>query len=222
MKIAILTANLGNFDKPIEPIAQLDLDWPEEIELAFHCFTDKDFPPITGLSPRLQYRIPKLFGWEMYPGYDIYIWLDGSMSLQDPHSIIWLLEKLGNAEAAFFKHPWRDTIQEEVDHIEEKLVERNKYIVSRYDNGLHKEQLELIKKDKEYVDDTLYASTAFIYRNTPQVQDMLNRWWHYQSRYYTCDQVVLPWVVDTSGIVVNEIEEDIFNNPYISLVSKHK
>ena len=219
MRIAILTAVLGNFDTLVDPVKQ---DLPEGVTVDFHRFTDVDFPPITGLTPRLQYRIPKLFGWQMFPDYDIYIWLDGSMGLQHKDSLKWMVEQLGDAEIAFFKHPWRNSIQEEVDHIEEKLQEGNKYIVSRYNNGLHKEQLEEIRRDKEYVDDHLFASTAFIYRNTPQVQDMLKTWWFYQSRYYTCDQVCLPWVLDTSGVVVNTINEDIFNCPFISLVSKHK
>ena len=122
MKVAILSANLGNFDTPIDPVKQ---DLPEGVEIAFHRFTDEDFPPITGLTPRFQYRIPKMFGWQMFPGYDIYIWLDASMSLQRSDSVKWLLDQLGEADVAFFKHPWRKTIKEEVNHIEEYLKKGN-------------------------------------------------------------------------------------------------
>src|ERR1035437_88783 len=100
MRIAILSANLGGFDTtPQEPVKQ-------DLAVTFHRFTDKDFPPIIGLSSRFQYRIPKMFGWQMFPGYDIYIWLDSSMSLQRSDSVQWLLDQLGNADMAFFKHPW--------------------------------------------------------------------------------------------------------------------
>ena len=68
MKVAILTANLGNFDTQVDPVTQ---DLPNGVEkIAFHRYTDNNFPPITGLTPRLQYRIPKLFGWQMFPGYN--------------------------------------------------------------------------------------------------------------------------------------------------------
>lgn len=219
MKIAVLTANLGKFDNPIRPAAQL---LPIGIDFDYHCFTDDDFPPITGLSGRLQYRIPKLFGWEMYPNYDVYIWLDGSMSLLNEGSIKWFMEQLDTHDMALFRHPWRKTIKEEVQHIDQKLKEGNKYIESRYKNGLHVEQYKEIMKDKTFVDDTLFASTAFVYRNTSRVQEALKMWWYYQSRYFTCDQVVLPYVVKKCNLDINVIQENIFKHTYISLVSAHK
>jgi len=130
MKILILTANLGDFDKVIESVPQKI----NGIDPSFHTVTDKEFPQITGLSSRLQYRIPKMFAWQMYPGYDMYLWYDASMSFQNQDSVRWFIEQLGSAEIAFFKHPWRATIKEEVDHIEEKLQEGNQYITSRYKN----------------------------------------------------------------------------------------
>lgn len=212
MKRAILSANLGSFDKPVEPVAQ-------NVDFTYHCFTDKDFPPITGLTPRFQYRIPKLFGWQMFPGYDIYLWLDASMSLTREDSLQWFLNKLGDADMALFKHPWRNSIKEESDHIEEYLSKEDKYLTPRYKNGLHKEQLADIQKDKDYVDDKLFASTAFIYRDSEDVRDVLRMWWLHQSRYYTCDQLALPYVA--RGVTVNTIEDNLFKSKFITLVSKH-
>ena len=217
MKIAILTANLGNFDKDVkDPVEQNTTH-----KIFFHRFTDEDFPSITGLTPRFQYRIPKMFGWEMSPGFDIYIWLDGGMSLQHPDSIAWLLGQLGASDAAFFKHPDRNTIKEEVDHIEDHLQKGKPYITSRYKNGLHKKFYEEIHL-RGYRDNVLYASTAFIYRNCDRSHGLLNVWWNLQSRYYTCDQVQLPVAIATSEAIVKRIDVDIFNNPYVSLVTHHK
>lgn len=220
MKLLVLTANLGDFDKTLLPVPQVDL---KGVDLSFQDVTDKQFPPITGLSPRLQYRIPKLFGWQMFPGYDTYLWYDGSMSLQHTKSIEWFIEQLGDADAAFFKHPWRNSIYEEVQHIEEKLRERNDYIVSRYENGLHKEMLDQIyQEDKSYRDHWLFASNVFIYRNTANVRRTLADWWYYQSRYYTCDQVHLPYVLYKNSLDINIINENVFKSQYVSLVSKHR
>jgi hypothetical protein len=222
MKIAVLTANLGNFDNPILPVKQDLFNGVDEV--VYHRFTDDTFPPITGLSPRLQYRIPKLFGWELFPMYDIYLWIDGSMSLPNSKSIIWFVEHLGKADIAFFKHPWRKTMQEEVDHIEEYLQEGNEYITSRYKNGLHKEQYAVALSDDSFIDDKLFASTTFIYRNNKRVHEALKVWWFYQSRYYTCDQVNLMYALHkvSNGLYVNVINEHIFKNQYIKLVSNHK
>jgi len=220
MKIATLTANLANFDKVVDPVAQ---NLPKGIEeIFFYRFTDKNFPPIKGLTPRLQYRIPKLFGWEMVPGYDIYIWLDGSMSLIQPDAVEWFLKKLGKNDVALFRHPWRKTIREETDHIEEKLQKKGKYITSRYENGLHKEQLAVCLADPDFKDKILYTSTAFIYRNNKRIQKAMKMWWYHQSRYFTCDQIALPYVIFKSKLKVGVIKEDQFNIPYISMVSKHK
>lgn len=221
MKIAILTANLGNFDTPVDPAPQL---FPQGVrQVVFHRFTDEDFPPITGLTPRLQYRIPKMFGWQMLPGFDIYMWLDGSFSFTREDSLLWFMKQLGDADAAFFKHPHRNSIREEVEHIEQKLKEGSPYMLSRYKNGLHKEQLAEIEADASYKDDKLYTSTAFIYRNRVDMQLVMRWWWYYQSRYFTCDQVSLPYGMH-KGISdkINIIEENQYHIPYLTEVSKHK
>lgn len=217
MKIAILTAVLGNFDKIVDPVLQ---DVPEGVEYTFHRFTDEDFPPIADLPPRFQYRIPKLYGWQMFPGYDVYIWLDGTFSFGRPDCLEWFLEKLGDADMAFFKHPWRNSAAEETAHIEEHLAKKTPYIASRYKNGLHKEQLFQIQADPDYVDDKLYTSTAFIYRDNPSVRFSLQVWWLHSSRYFTVDQIVQPYAV--RHLKVNVIPDNQYKTPYLTIVSTHK
>lgn len=216
-KIAILTAILGDFDKPFDPVPQ-----KTRREVMFHRFTDKDFPPITGLTPRLQYRIPKLFGWEMLPGYDYYIWLDGSVSFERPDCVEWFIRQLGDADIALFKHPVRRNIRQEVAHIDEHLKQGKPYITSRYKNGLHNEQLRECLADPNFKDRNLYASTAFIYRNNSKVHEAMKLWWYHQSRYFTCDQIALSYVVWKAGLKVNKINENQYKIGYLSLVSKHK
>lgn len=219
MKVAILTAVLGGFDELIDPIAQ---NLPSDVEVAFHRFTDEDFPPIVGLTPRLQYRIPKLFGWEMLPGYDVYIWLDGSVSLQRDDCVQWFLEQLGDTDMAFFSHPVRRNVRQEVEHIEEKLQQNHPYMMPRYANGLHKEHHQVMKADSSFKDDKLLTSTAFIYRNSEVARQTMKEWWFQQSRYFTCDQVALPYVLHTIKPRFNIIKENQYKIGYLSLVSKHK
>lgn len=224
MKIAILQANLGNFDDPKDPVEQ---KFPHDdqlglVDCTFHRWTDENFPPVTGLTPRLQYRIPKLFGWEMLPGYDYYIWLDGGISFLRDDCALWYLDQLGDNDIALFKHPRRRNIRQEVKHIDDHLKAGKPYISARYKNGLHQEQSDIILKDTGYKDRSLYASTTFIYRNTQQVQDFLKDWWYYQSRYFTCDQVPLPWLLWKHKLKVKTFDEPIFQTGYMSLVSHHK
>jgi hypothetical protein len=218
MKVAVLSANLGNFDTPYEPVIQ-DV---YNAHVCYHTFTDADFPPIAGLTPRLQYRIPKLFGWEMMPGYDMYMWLDGSSGFSGKDGLWWYMTQLKGYDMVLHKHWMRSTVAQEVKHIEDKLAQKSTYIVKRYNNGLHRQQYEIMKGDKGWSDTVLYASTVFMYRNTRKVQDMLKDWWYYQSRYFTCDQVVLPYVLYKHTIKVREIEKGPYDAGYISLVSSHK
>lgn len=215
MKIAILQANLGDFDNPIDPIEQT-------IPVTFHRFTDENFPPIAGLTPRMQYRIPKTHGWQMFPGYDYYIWLDGTVSFKRDDSAGWYLDQLGDSDMALFHHPGRKTMKQETDHIEEHLRLNKPYITPRYENGLHKEQYELCMQDPDFVDDKLWASTTFIYRNTPKVQEMLKEWWYQGSRYFTVDQIVLPYLLWKYDLKVKDFDEPIYKTGYMSLVSHHK
>lgn len=216
MNICVLTANLGGFDTPVDPVEQ---ELPEDTHLRFHRFTYENFPPIADLPPRFQYRIPKMFGWQLVPGFDVYIWLDGSFSFTRADCVEWFLEQLGDADIALFKHPWRNSMFEEVKHVEDYLEKGDKYITPRYKGGLHKEQLADIYSDETYRDDKLFTSTAFIYRNTEPVHDMLRMWWLHTSRYFTVDQIALPYVA--RNLRVQIIEENQYKIPYLTLVSKH-
>lgn len=220
MKVAILSANLGNFDDSIDPVVQ---ELPDGFtDIVYHRFTDADFPPIIGLTPRLQYRIPKLFGWEMFPGYDYYIWLDGGISFKRSDSVKWYIEQIKNKECLFFKHPWRRTIRHEVGHIDSRLKRNDPYITPRYKNGLHNEIYQLIQNDTDYVDDILYASTVFVYKDTPRIRTFMKTWWYYQSRYFTCDQIALTYLIRKMHLKVESRPEMLFKIGYLSLVSHHK
>jgi hypothetical protein len=215
MKVAILTASLGGFDRVQQPKEQtVACDW--------HCFTDEDFPPIVGLSPRLQYRIPKTHGWQMKPGYDFYIWLDGSVTLPREDCVQWYLDQLGDThDIVIFKHPDRSTARQEADYIERLLQKEHPYITPRYKGGLHEDQMREIEAT-DYVDDRLYASTMFVYRNSPAVQEMLKEWLYTSVRYFTCDQVALPHLLWKYKLRVKELDMNPFKNPYLTVASRHK
>ena len=61
MQTAIVTANLGNFDKTVPYVKQ-------SVPYDFYKFTDDNFPPrYCSMTPRLQARLVKMFMWEMVP-----------------------------------------------------------------------------------------------------------------------------------------------------------
>ncbi len=216
MKVAVITANVGNFEKPVEhPKQSIDCDF-------FH-FNDQNFSLRTkALTPRLQARIAKMFGWQLAPGYDYYIWVDSSCTLTGPDSLKLFLKKAEDVDVVVFKHPNRNTIQEEADYLKYRLSINCPYITPRYKNELIDEQLAEIHADKEFTDDNLYASTALVYKNTQQVKDMLKEWWYHTSRYHSIDQLSLPYVLAKSGLKVNVLPDKYSDSPYITYVRNKK
>jgi hypothetical protein len=219
MKTAILTANLGTFEKQVAFVQQC-------VNYDFYSFTDENFPPRhCSMTPRLQARIPKMFGWQMAPGYDFYIWVDSSHSLQHKNSVKWFQDQLWDADIALFKHPTRATIQEEAEHIKDRLEKKCPYITPRYENELIDEQLKAIFSDRSFADDRLFASTALIYRNTKEIQDMMVQWWYHTSRFHSVDQLALPYVVFKAGVKLKTIETPATSNskilcPYLTKTRK--
>ena len=219
MRVAVITANLGNFDKTVDYAKQ-------SMEYDFFRFTDENFPRRhCSMTTRLQARIPKMFGWQMAPGYDYYIWVDASFTLQHIDSVKWFIDQCKGVDLAVLKHPMRNSIQEEADYLKKRLKEekaglKEPYVTIRYENELIDEQMKIIKANKWYVDNRLYASTAFVYQNSERVQNMLIQWWYHTSRFHSVDQLSFPYVIFKSGcmarVIPTERHHD-FKIPYLTL-----
>jgi len=214
MKVAVVTANLGKFDREVDYVDQT-------VPYDFHRFTDHNFPPRNrAMSPRLQARIAKMFHWQMVPDYDYYIWVDSSFALLHKDSVAWLLEQCEDVDIAVLKHPMRDTISEEADYIKERLAKKCKYITPRYENEMVDEQLAEIAAYKSFVDNSLFASTVFVYRNSEKMQHMMKEWWYHTSRYHSVDQLSFPFVLWQYKARVNVIptkKHHDFKIPYLTL-----
>lgn len=216
MTIAVITANLSNFDPRIDYVKQ-------SLPYDFYRFTDENFPPrICSMTPRLQARIVKIFGWQMVPPHDYYLWVDASCILSHPDSIKWFIDQCQSVDMAVFKHNERHTIQEEADFLKKRLNMNCRYITPRYKNELIDEQLAAIHTNKDFVDQKLFASTALIYKNTPAVRNVMFHWWHHTSRYHSIDQLSLPFVLFEQNCHYNIIDHDYLKIPYLEHVRKRK
>jgi hypothetical protein len=244
MKICVLSGNLGDYDDPVPDVAQV---MPDDTQVDIFQLTDRDLPPRPlAMTSRLMAGLPKMFGPNIKPGYDAYIWHDASVSIQSPGTAAWMLDYLWGepdsltrsrslkyggrerpgfvrhrpADIAIFKHPDRKTVREEWQFVKAKLEAGNRYLVSRYADEWLDQQADAIFTDPEFVDDALYASTAFIYWNTERVRAALKEWWYHKSRYLTHDQLALPYVLQKAGLRVNVIDEHYMKTPYFTFVRK--
>ena len=210
MKIAIISANLGNFDIVGQHV-------PQSIPYDYFLFTDKNFRPrLKAMMPRLQSKIPKCFGWQMAPGYDYYLWIDAILTLTNPDSLKYFFENCQGYDIVVLKHPKRVNIRQEAKYLE-KGIHTSGYIRGRYKNELLTEQMTEINEDQDFVDDLLVVGAVFMYRNTPAVQKMLKEWWYHISRYHVIDQISFPYVLKKSGLRINVKDDRYDNCPYLEL-----
>lgn len=214
--VCLVSANLNAFDPMLAPC---DQDIPQDnVAFEYYWYTDTNFPPrVSSMTPRLQARIPKCFAWDMDPtrGYDFYIWVDSSYAMMHRGSVQWFLDRCkGTIDMALFLHPHRHNIREEAEFLKDRIDQGDRYLESRYKGERVGGQLAAIPP--AYHDDTLYASTAFIYRNTPKVQAMLTEWWVHISRFHSVDQLALPYLVHKHGLQVLRLSENIYKFPYLT------
>lgn len=206
----MISASIGNFDKPVEHVIQ-------SIEHDYFIFTDDNFPPrFNAMTPRLQAKIPKFFGWQLIPGYDYYLWLDGNIVMTNPNTIKYFYDSCQGYDIVVWKHPARPNIRQEIRYTRKGINQESLYMLSRYQNEWLKEQNEIIELDKDYVDDLLLSGGVFMYRNSPEVHKMFKEWWHNVSRYIIQDQIIFPYVLKKSGIRFNVRPDNIFENQYLS------
>jgi len=209
MKIAIISANFNKFD------SHKEWEVPMEIDV-FR--VNEDIIPVRkyAMTGRLQSKLLKEFGWQIYPGYDIYMWIDASFKLL-PGATEWLLSGLGDKDLALFKHPFNNTIKEEYEFLKSNM--NKEYVRKRYETEFLEEQYKVITDDKSYIDDSLYCGGIIIYKNDVKVFNMLKEWWYHTTRYHMDDQLSLPYVLRKSGCSFNVFKENIYKLPLIPHIS---
>jgi hypothetical protein len=201
-KIAVISASLGGFDQPIKHTNQT-------VRADYFTFTDENFPRrFNAMTPRLQAKIPKMFGWQLKPGYDYYLWLDGNLRLAHQESIQYFLDALENHDIAVLKHPDRDTVHWEYRYNWRALHSNapSNYMKARYENEFLDEQMAVLDPN-----DQLVNGGVFMYRNTPAVWAMLKEWFYHVCRYQVNDQIPLPYVLKQSGLRANVLP-DVFRD----------
>lgn len=215
MKICVTTASLGGFDSINKSVEQT-------IPYDYYAFTDENFPPrFNAMTPRLQSKIPKMFSWQLKPDYDYYMWLDGNITFARPDSLEYFYNQCKDYDIVVFKHNSRPDIRQENRHTRKGVDQKAIYLYNRYRNEWYEELYKEIQKDKTYVDDYLVMGGAFMYKNTPKVQEMLKNWWYYNSRYVYQDQISLAYVIRKANLKVNILSDNMLKTPYL-MFSRHR
>lgn len=214
-RVAVLSANLGvgGYDTPH---SWPELQAPEGVTVETYRLDERHLPPRPlAMTSRLQCGIPKMFPWE-FATADCYLWIDASC-VPTPMAVPWFLEQLGNHEIAVFRHPDRKTIREEVTFMLERMRRPGeRYLNSRY-RGEWIDSL-YATRPRDYRDDALYASTAFICRPTISIKLAFEAWFLSKVKFCLHDQIAWPWILRTHGVDVRVIEQSYLHCPALEYV----
>lgn len=216
MTVALITAALGKEPYRMECVKQ-------DTEFAGFVFTDENFAPRPlAMAHRLQAKIPKMMAWGFVPGCDYYIWCDSKIKITDSGCIKWLVEQCQDVDFAFFKHPERSTITEELAFMVCAMESDNhpmkEYLLERYGSEPMRNQVINYLSDKSFVDDKLFSAAVFVYRNNPLTQVVLSDWLLHNTLYSVQDQLSLPYVLMKHKPAVMILEENIYSNRYFQRV----
>jgi len=197
MKTALITACLGGIDLPRNHVKQ-------NIDVSVFQFDDNNYPPRVSMKPRIQAKTVRMFGWEFAPGFDYYIWIDSSFRMCKENSTQWLIDMCGDKDIAFFKHPIRNTPQEEKECLEKSMNEP--YISARYKNEIYNPDW--------FGNYTLFATGIIIYKPTDIVKTMMKEWFFQVARYHSNDQLSLSSIVVNMNIPYALIDKNIYRTEY--------
>jgi hypothetical protein len=219
MRVAVVSANLGSYD---EPSVWPTLHAPSGVTVDVHRFTDATCPPRPlAMTSRLQAGLVKMFApWQFVPGYDAYLWIDASMA-PTPNAIEYFLDPLSESELVVFRHPQRSSIREEYEFMKERMARKGeRYLNARYKGEWLDALYREIAADYRYVDDRLFASTAFIYRPTERVKLMMSHWWLTKTRFLLHDQISWPYVIAKACCSVSVIRRNYLKCEALTFVRK--
>ncbi len=199
MKIAIVSAVFGGIDykKSI----------PEQsIKFDRYYFNEHNSPfPLSSLNNRMKAKYFKTQLHKVVPGYDIYIWIDGSVQVDSPKFVETVIKQLGENDFAFRKHTFRNCIYQEADFIEASIVGGDQYLVDRYADSAIREEVEQYRQKGFPKNAGLYEGGVFAVRAT--ACDLFDNWWNACLLWSHYDQFSLRVLLDGRKVSTLDVDK---------------
>jgi hypothetical protein len=196
MKVAIITAIYGDYDRPKtleHAIERVDVScylWTdsekigrEASDLGWSSVLDEYPNGDRELSPMLRAKYIKTHMHVAGNGADVLIWLDGSMTIIVPYFVDKVMDALRGVDVALTPHPLRTCIRPEA------LVTA---ALARYSDCDPIKQVNYYDNIGHPRDWGLFASGAFAIRDNAKTREWGEHWWHECATRTYQDQLSLP------------------------------
>lgn len=201
MRIAVLTANIGNFDE-VYGIPKQD------VEFEYFYYNENNLPfPLPNLDNRTKSKYLKL-QTHRFLNHDLFIWVDASVEIKANSFVKFFIENAQQYDIALFKHQERSNVYDELSYISQKMKEGNKYLLSRYSN----QQLD---KEFQFYADTgfprlmqLFSCFVFARWNTSHVNKAFDEWWKRSIEFSNFDQAMFSYIAYEGKLNIKQLEYD--------------
>lgn len=187
MKIALVSANIGGIDAIRHPVEQT-------VNVDIFYITEHDMPyPLPNLNNRLRGKYFKTQTHHVFPGYDIVIWVDGSVEITAPDFVEEIVNRMPGYDVLLPLHPDRDTVFQEFDFMRDNLP-TSTYLQNRYLNEPFEEERSFYLK--QHLPDTtpLYACRMFARWCTPTINAAFDEWWRRCLEFSNFDQTQFSFI----------------------------
>ena len=178
-RVVVYSAVYGGFDAP------------REQAIPVRRFSEATHPLPQFSDPRLQAKWWKIRPDLACPDADVTIWLDGSMDVLRPDLVDLCLDALGDADAIFIRHPWRDDIYEEAEISS---------LMTKYAGQPLREQVASYRRAGHPEHWGLMHAGMLVRRNTAAMRAVNEAWWSEIVRWSAQDQISLPPLLRTSDL----------------------
>ena len=163
-------------------------DAPRRQPIPVRLFTDETHPLPELPDARLRAKWWKVRPDLACPDVEVTIWIDGSMEIIRPDLVDLCLDMLGNADAVFGRHPWRDDIYEEA------AVSMH---LAKYQGQPLLEQVNSYRRAGHPEHWGLMHAGFLVRRNNARMQAVDEAWWREILKWSIQDQLSLPPLLRT-------------------------
>lgn len=205
MKIAVITANVGNFDIPkLIPNQSVEYD-----------LIRIDDVNIVG-DNRHKAKHPKMQS-HLLNDADIHIWIDSSVQVKNENFVKYMVEQLGDNDIAIGKHNVRNCAYKEIDYVCSEIMKGNEYLKRRYDFDTLLDVKKYLKTLNFEHNKGLWACGIFARKNNNKVNAIFDKWWENECKYLTNDQPMFAYLAQQ--MKVNTITwNTLLDNEYFTLI----
>lgn len=202
MRILVLTSKYGKaLDKRDEEVVTID---GHTVKFAYRSYRNVANHRMNALTPRARSKYDRCFAWSIYPGHDVYVHTDSTVTWKSPEHLTDWLKQMNGKLWLGFKHPQRTDVLEEAKYIEMRIKNRSKYHANRYEGEDLVGQAESYKQaEKRWVTrkmPLMMENTIFAYHAEEPVRWMMREWYLQCMMWSMQDQISLPYVMATHEV----------------------